>query len=95
MLSFARAILKNADLIILDEVTSNLDLEFEENVMKATNEILNNKVSFIIAHRLNTIKSADLIMFIENSKVVEMGTHEDLINKKGYYFNLCMSKKSS
>ena len=56
LLSFARAILKDADLIILDEVTSNLDLEFEEAIMKATKEILNNKISFVIAHRLNTIK---------------------------------------
>ena len=50
LLSFARAILKNADLIILDEVTSNLDFEFEEAIMKATKEILNNKISFVIAH---------------------------------------------
>lgn len=56
LLSFARAILKNADVIILDEVTSNLDLEFEESIMKATKEMLDNKLSFVIAHRLNTIK---------------------------------------
>ena len=59
LLSFARAILKNADVIILDEVTSNLDLEFEESIMKATKEMLDNKLSFVIAHRLNTIKNSD------------------------------------
>lgn len=93
LLSFARAILKDADLIILDEVTSNLDLEFEESIMKATKEILNNKISFVIAHRLNTIKNADLIIFINNKKIVEMGTHEELIKKHEYYYNLYMSKE--
>lgn len=88
LLSFARAILKDADLIILDEVTSNLDLEFEEKVMKATNEMLSNKISFIIAHRLNTIKNSDLILFIDNAKIVEMGTHEELLKKEGYYYDL-------
>lgn len=93
LLSFARAILKNADLIILDEVTSNLDLEFEESIMKATKEILNNKISFVIAHRLNTIKNADLIVFIDDKNIVEMGTHEELMKKQGYYYNLYESKE--
>ncbi len=93
LLSFARAILKNAGLIILDEVTSNLDLEFEESIMKATKEMLNNKISFVIAHRLNTIKNADLIIFIEDKKIVEMGSHKELIGKHGYYYNLYMSKE--
>lgn len=93
LLSFARAILKNADLIILDEVTSNLDLEFEESIMKATKEILNNKISFVIAHRLNTIKNADLIIFIDDKNIVEMGTHEELMAKQGYYYNLYEAKE--
>lgn len=93
LLSFARAILKNADLIILDEVTSNLDLEFEEYIMNATKEILNNKISFVIAHRLNTIKNSDLIMFIYDKKIVEVGTHDELIAKQGYYYDLYMSKE--
>ena len=94
LLSFARAILKNADIIILDEVTSNLDLEFEESIMKATKEMLDNKLSFVIAHRLNTIKNSDLILFIEDKKIVEMGTHDELINKHGYYYNLYASKEN-
>ena len=93
LLSFARAILKNGDIVILDEVTSNLDLEFEQYIMKATKEILNKKISFVIAHRLNTIKNADLIVFIEDKNIVEMGTHEELIAKQGYYYNLYMSKE--
>ena len=94
LLSFARAILKNADIIILDEVTSNLDLEFEESIMKATKEMLDNKLSFVIAHRLNTIKNSDLILFIENKKILEMGNHDELINKHGYYYNLYASKEN-
>lgn len=93
LLSFARAILKNGSIVILDEVTSNLDLQFEKNVMEANKMILKNKISFVIAHRLNTIKSADLIVFIDNKKIVEMGSHEELIKKHGYYFNLYMSKQ--
>lgn len=92
LLSFARAILKNASLIILDEVTSNLDLEFEEQIMKATKEMLKDKISFVIAHRLNTIKNSDLIMFLEDKKIVEIGTHKELIEKHGYYYNLYMSR---
>ncbi len=94
LLSFARAILKNASLIILDEVTSNLDLEFEEQIMKATKEVLNNKISFVIAHRLNTIKNSDLIIFLEDKKIVEIGVHDELIKKHGYYYNLYMSREN-
>lgn len=93
LLSFARAILKNGNIVILDEVTSNLDLEFEQYIMNATKEILNNKISFVIAHRLNTIKNADLIVFIEDKNIVEIGTHEKLIEKQGYYYNLYTSKE--
>lgn len=92
LLSYARAILKNGDIVILDEVTSNLDLQFEKKVMEANKAILNNKISFIIAHRINTIKDADLIIFIDNKHIVEMGTHEELIQKQGYYYNLYMSR---
>ncbi len=93
LLNFARAILKNADILILDEVTSNLDLEFEQKVMKATKEVLKNKFSFIIAHRLKTIKEADLIVYIENGKIKEMGTHDELISIDGKYKKLYNDKK--
>ena len=88
LLSFARAILKNGSIVILDEVTSNLDLEFERNVMEANKIILANKISFVIAHRINTIKDADLIIYIDDKHIAEMGTHEELMEKQGYYFNL-------
>lgn len=93
LLSFARAILKNGSIVILDEVTSNLDLEFEKNVMEANKVILKNKISFVIAHRINTIKDADLIVFIDNKQIVEMGNHDELIEKHGYYYDLYMSKE--
>lgn len=93
LLNFARAILKNADILILDEVTSNLDLEFEEKVMIATKEVLKNKFSFIIAHRLKTIKNADLIVFIQDGKIKEMGTHDELLKMEGAYKELYTSKK--
>ena len=94
LLSFARAILKNGSIVILDEVTSNLDLEFEKNVMEANKVILKNKISFVIAHRINTIKDADLIIFIDDKKIIEMGNHEELIKKHGYYYNLYMSREN-
>lgn len=93
LLSFARAILKDGSVVILDEVTSNLDLEFEKNVMEANKVILKNKISFVIAHRINTIKDADLIIFIDDKKTVEMGNHEELIEKQGYYYDLYTSKE--
>lgn len=93
LLSFARAILKDADLIILDEVTSNLDLEFEEYIMNATKEILGGKIAFVIAHRLNTIKNSDLILFLEDKKIAELGTHEELMKRKGKYYELYSSKE--
>ena len=93
LLSFARAILKDGSIVILDEVTSNLDLEFEKNVIEANKMILENKISFVIAHRINTIKDADLIVYINDKRIVEMGTHEELIEKQGYYYNLYISKE--
>ena len=93
LLNFAREILRKTDLIILDEVTSNLDLEFEEKVMIANKKVLENKIAFVIAHRLNTIKDADLIMYLEDGTIKEIGTHEELSKLKGYYFKLYSNRK--
>lgn len=92
LLSYARAILKNGNIVILDEVTSNLDLRFEQNIIEANKTLLKGKIAFIIAHRLNTIKEADLIIFIENKHIEEMGTHEELLKLNGKYSKLFMTK---
>lgn len=92
LLSYARAILKNGDIIILDEVTSNIDLKFEQNIIKANQTLLKGKIAFIIAHRLNTIKNADLIIYIGDKHIEEMGTHEELLKLNGKYSKLFMTK---
>ena len=92
LLSYARAILKNGDIVILDEVTSNLDMKFEQNIIKANKTLLKGKITFIIAHRLNTIKEADLIIYIENKHIEEIGTHEELLKLNGKYSKLFMTK---
>lgn len=93
LLNFAREILRKTDVIILDEVTSNLDLEFEKKVMIANKKVLENKISFVIAHRLNTIKDADLIFYLEDGVIKESGTHKDLVKLKGEYFKLYFNRK--
>ncbi len=92
LLCYARAILKNGDIVILDEVTSNLDLEFEKNIIEANKSLLKGKIAFIIAHRLNTIREADLIIFIEDKHIAEMGTHDELLKLNGKYSKLFTTK---
>lgn len=88
LISFARAILANPRIFILDEATSSVDTETEHLIKDAIQNILKGRTSFIIAHRLSTIKSADRILVIEKGKIIEQGTHKQLLNKKGYYYNL-------
>lgn len=88
LISFARAILADPKIFILDEATSSIDTETEQMIQKAINKVLKGRTSFIIAHRLSTIRSADRILVIKNGKVIEEGNHNELINKKGYYYKL-------
>jgi ATP-binding cassette subfamily B protein len=88
LISFARAILANPSILILDEATSSIDSETEEIIQEATNKLLKNRTSFIVAHRLSTIVSADKIVMLEMGKIIEMGSHDELIAKRGKYFNL-------
>lgn len=90
LLSFARAILADPAIFILDEATSSVDTVTEKLIQQATDRVLSGRTSFIIAHRLSTIRSADIILVVKNGKIVESGTHHELIKKRGAYHNLYM-----
>jgi subfamily B ATP-binding cassette protein MsbA len=87
-ISIARAILKNPEILILDEATSALDTESEKQVQEALEKLMQNRTSLVIAHRLSTIKNADLIVVLSKGKIVEQGTHQELLEKKGEYYRL-------
>jgi len=92
LISFARALLADPKILILDEATSSIDTETEILLQKGLNELLKGRTSFIIAHRLSTIKNADFIMYIDAGGIAEMGSHEELISQKGEYYKLYMSQ---
>lgn len=88
LLSFARIILKNPSVVILDEATSSIDTETEALIQQALNLILKDKTAFMVAHRLSTIRSADRILYISNKGIAEQGSHEELMELKGLYYAL-------
>lgn len=88
LINIARILLLKPPIVILDEATSNVDLVTECSIQKALLTIMSNATTFVIAHRLSTIKNADKIIFIENGNIIEEGTHEELISKKGRYYEL-------
>lgn len=88
LISFARAIVRNPKLFVLDEATSSIDTETEVIIQDAINKVLDGRTSFVIAHRLSTIRNADRILVIKDGKIVEEGNHKELIKQKGYYYNL-------
>lgn len=92
LISFARALLADPKILILDEATSSIDTETEILLQKGLNELLKGRTSFIIAHRLSTIKNADFIMYIDAGGIAETGSHEELISQKGEYYKLYMSQ---
>jgi subfamily B ATP-binding cassette protein MsbA len=87
-LCIARAILKNAPILILDEATSALDTESEQMVQGALNNLMANRTTFVIAHRLSTIFNADRIVVLENGEITETGRHDQLLAKDGVYKKL-------
>jgi ATP-binding cassette subfamily B protein len=88
LISFARAILANPSIFVLDEATSSIDTQTEQLIQEATDHLLKGRTSFVIAHRLSTIRKADVILVVEDGKVIEQGTHKELLQRKGYYYNL-------
>lgn len=89
LLSFARTVLHKPDILILDEATANIDTETERIIQDSLNKMKNIGTMLVVAHRLSTIKNADKIICLQNGSVIESGTHQELLDKKGYYFNLC------
>ena len=87
-ITIARAILANPKILILDEATSNLDNESESLIQESLKKLMNGRTTFVIAHRLSTIRQADQILVIEEGKITEEGTHDNLLAKKGRYYNL-------
>lgn len=94
LISFARALLANPRILILDEATSSIDTQTEVLLQKGLNELLKGRTSFIIAHRLSTIKNADKIMYIDNGTILECGSHDELMELKGSYYDLYISQYS-
>ena len=92
LLTIARAMLLDAKMLILDEATSNVDTRTEIKIQKAMRRLMEQKTCFVIAHRLSTIQGADNILVIDQGDVVEQGTHQELMNKKGFYYKLYHSQ---
>jgi ATP-binding cassette subfamily B protein len=92
LLAIARVILKDPAILILDEATSNIDVLTEKHVQSAMLNLMRGRTSFVIAHRLSTIRSADLILVINQGEIVEQGTHQELLEKEGFYYRLYTSQ---
>lgn len=92
LISFARALLADPKILILDEATSSIDTQTELLLQKGLDELLKGRTSFIIAHRLSTIKNSSRIMYIDNGSIVECGTHDELMSLKGHYYSLYQSQ---
>ena len=95
LISFARALLADPKILILDEAPSSIDTETEIILQKGLNELLKGRTSFIIAHRLSTIKNASCIMYVDKGTILEKGTHDELMAQKGEYYKLYMSQYAS
>lgn len=94
LISFARALLADPKILILDEATSSIDTQTEMALQQGLERLLKGRTSFIIAHRLSTIKNATRIMYIDDGQIIEQGTHDELMDKKGAYWKLYSAQYS-
>jgi ATP-binding cassette subfamily B protein len=92
LITIARAILANPAILILDEATSSVDTRTEMYIQEAMNVLMKGRTSFVIAHRLSTIREADLILVMNGGEIIERGTHQELLEAKGFYYNLYTSQ---
>ena len=92
LLTIARALLKDAPLLILDEATSSVDTRAEELIQKAMDKLMEGRTSFVIAHRLSTIRNADLILVMKDGNIIEQGNHQELMAQAGFYADLYNSQ---
>ncbi|HEX9077479.1 MAG TPA: ABC transporter ATP-binding protein, partial [Anaerolineae bacterium] len=92
LLSIARAALANPRILILDEATSSVDTRTERLIQKALEQLLRGRTSFVIAHRLSTIRNADQVLVLKDGEIIERGRHEELLQQKGFYYDLYMSQ---
>lgn len=88
LISFARAIVADPKILILDEATASIDTLTEQNIQKAISEVIRGRTSIMIAHRLSTVRDADMILVVSDGKIVERGTHSSLMKQKGHYYSL-------
>jgi ATP-binding cassette subfamily B protein len=92
LLTIARAFVTDPDVLILDEATSSVDTRTEVLIQEAMAELMQGRTSFVIAHRLSTIRSADTILVMDRGRIVEQGTHEELLARRGFYHDLYTSQ---
>ena len=92
LLTIARAMLQNAPMLILDEATSSIDTRTEAHIQQAFDTMMQGRTSFVVAHRLSTIREADVILVMKDGHIIEQGRHEDLLAKNGFYANLYHSQ---
>jgi len=88
LITIARALLADRPMLILDEATSSVDTETEGAIQQVIGHVLQGRTSFVIAHRLSTVKNADMILVVREGKIIEQGTHRSLLRQRGYYYSL-------
>ena len=93
LLNIARAALSKAPILVLDEATSSVDTRTERLIEKGMDRLMENRTTFVIAHRLSTVRNANAIMVLENGEIIERGDHDDLLRQKGRYYELYTGKK--